>query len=44
MNKKEYYKMQQSMAHAMQEEKNSNKNDQVHYENFFATKKPMPLS
>lgn len=44
MNKKEYFKMQQNLARAMHEERTSNKTDTVHYENYFATKKPMPLS
>jgi hypothetical protein len=44
MNKKEYAKMQNNLAKAMYEERTSNKTDNVYYENYFTTKKPIPLS
>lgn len=43
MNKKEYYKLQMNLAKAVKDERMSTKTDPVHYENYFATKKPMPL-
>lgn len=44
MNKKEYIKMQNNLATVLHEERVEIKNDPVHYENYFASKKPMPLS
>ena len=43
MNKKESQKMQANLKKAMHEERVFIKNDPVHYENYFASKKPMPL-
>jgi hypothetical protein len=44
LNKKEYFKMQQTLGKALAEERNASKEDKIHYDNYFATKKPQPLS
>ena len=44
LNKKEYYKMQQTLGKALAEERDTAKEDKIHYDNYYTTKKPMPLS
>lgn len=44
MNKKDQTKMQLNLAKALLEEKRSLKYDKIHYDNFFTTRKPIPLS
>ena len=44
MNKKELFKLHFNLGKAIIDEKKSLKSDKTYYENYFTTKKPIPLS
>jgi potassium large conductance calcium-activated channel subfamily M alpha protein 1 len=44
INKKDYKKLQNQLVKSLLEEKNSIKSEKIYYDNYFTTKKPVPLS